>query len=49
MHPVSEVASWGFDKETGDAVLKYKDGSALAARMFENEEALFSYARERAK
>ncbi len=49
MHPVSEVDSWGFDEETGDAVLKYKDGSALIARMFEDEEALFSYARERAK
>ena len=49
MHAVSEVDSWGFDEQTGDAVVKYKDGSALIARMFENEEALLSYARERVR
>ena len=49
MHAEKEVEDWGFDEKTGDAVLKYKDGSALIARMFEDEEALFSYARERVK
>ncbi len=47
MHPTKEVASWGFDEETGDAVLCYTDGSALCARMFEDEETLYAYARER--
>ena len=47
MHAVREVDSWGFDAETGDAVVKYADGSALIARMFEDEETLLSYARER--
>ena len=49
MHAVKEVASWGFDEETGDAVLCYTDGSALCARMFEDEETLYAYARERAE
>ena len=47
MNAVSEVDAWGFDEKTGDAILKYKDGSALAARMFEDDEALLSYARNR--
>ena len=45
MHATKEVESWGFDEETGDAVLKYNDGSALCARMFEDEEMLYAYAR----
>ena len=49
MHAVKEVDSWGFDEQTGDAVIKYTDGSALIARMFEDEEALLSYARETVK
>lgn len=49
MHAVKEVESWGFDEQTGDAVVKYTDGSALVARMFEDEETLLSYARENVK
>ena len=49
MHAVKEVDSWGFDEQTGDAVVKYTDGSALIARMFEDEETLLSYARENVK
>ena len=49
MHAVKEVDSWGFDEQTGDAVVKYTDGSALIARMFEDEETLLSYARETVK
>ena len=49
MHAVKEVDAWGFDEETGDAVLKYTDGSALIARMFKDEETLLSYARDRIK
>lgn len=45
MHATKEVASWGFDEATGDAVLCYADGSALAARMFDDEESLYAYAR----
>ncbi len=46
MHAVRDTESWGFDEKTGDAVVKYKDGGALIAHMFEDEEALFDYARE---
>ncbi len=46
MHAVRETEAWGFDEETGDAVVKYTDGSALAARMFEDEKALYEYAGE---
>ena len=49
MHAVREVASWGFDEATGDAVVCYDDGSALIARMFEDEETLLGYAREKVK
>jgi WD40 repeat protein len=49
MHAAQEVASWGFDEATGDAVLCYTDGSALLARMFDDEEALYSYARQKAE
>ena len=49
MHAVKDVDSWGFDKQTGDAVVKYTDGSALIARMFGDEEALLSYVRETLK
>ncbi len=49
MHAVKDVESWGFDEETGDAVLKYTDGSALVARMFKDEETLLSYARNKVK
>ena len=49
MHAVKDVDSWGFDKQTGDAVVKYTDGSALIARMFRDEEALLSYVRETLK
>ena len=34
MHADKPVAAWGFDDETGDAVIVYEDGSALAAEIF---------------
>ena len=49
MHAAGEVDAWGFDEATGDAVLRYKDGSALIARMFEDDESLLTYAREKVK
>ena len=47
IHAKKDVASWGFDAETGEAVVCYTDGSALINRLFENEADLLSYARER--
>ncbi len=37
---------WGFDTETGDAVVLYKDGSALCANIFTSAEEVLSYARQ---
>ena len=34
MHADRAVKSWGFDEESGDAVIVYEDGSALAAQIF---------------
>ncbi len=44
MHAEKEVRDWGFDEETGDAVVVYQDGSALAADIFTTPEELYRYA-----
>ena len=47
MNATKEIRDWGFDLETGDAVMCYTDGSAQIFRMFEDEDSLVAYARER--
>ena len=49
MHAAGPVSDWGFDEETGDAVIVYADGSALAARTFLDAEELYAYAAELAE
>lgn len=44
MHAVSETADFGFDTQTGNAVVLYKDGSATVARIFQNEAELLAFA-----
>ena len=44
LHAVQPVKDWGFDEETGDAVIVYTDGSALCARLFMVPEDLYAYA-----
>ena len=44
MHAEKEIRDWGFDAETGDAVIVYRDGSALAADIFTTPEELYRYA-----
>ncbi len=48
MNATKEIRDWGFDLETGDAVMWYTDGSAQVFRMFEDEDSLIAYAREKA-
>ena len=48
MNAMKEIRDWGFDLETGDAVMWYTDGSAQIFRMFEDEDSLVAYAREKA-
>ena len=48
MNATKEIRDWGFDLETGDAVMWYTDGSAQVFRMFEDEDSLVAYAREKA-
>ena len=48
MNATKEIRDWGFDLETGDAVMWYTDGSAQIFRMFEDEDSLVAYAREKA-
>ena len=48
MNAMKEIRDWGFDLETGDAVMWYTDGSAQIFRMFENEDDLLAFAREKA-
>ncbi len=49
MHAAGPVSDWGFDEETGDAVIVYTDGSALVARTFLDAEELYAYAAELAE
>lgn len=44
MHAVKPVREWGFDEETGDAVLVYEDGSALRADLFTSPDELYRFA-----
>ena len=44
MHALKPVSDWGFDEETGDAVIVYEDGSALCANIFTTPEELYAYA-----
>ena len=46
LYPEKAVAAWGFDAETGDAVILYEDGSALCADIFTSAEELYAYAGE---
>ena len=48
MNATKDVKDWGFDLETGDAVMWYTDGSAQIVRMFEDEGDLLAFAREKA-
>ena len=47
MNATKEVQDWGFDRDTGDAVMWYTDGSAQIYRMFEDENDLLAFAREK--
>lgn len=44
LHATKDVKDWGFDEETGDAVVLYEDGSALCADIFTSPEELYTYA-----
>ncbi len=44
IHPEKEVADWGFDTQTGDGMIVYQDGSALAADLFATPEELYAFA-----
>ena len=45
IHETRPVVSWGFDSETGDAVIVFEDGSARCADIFTSPEELYAYAR----
>ena len=44
-HETQPAADWGFDEETGDAVIVFEDGSARFMKIFSNPEDLYTYAR----
>ena len=44
LYPEKNVQDWGFDKETGDGVLLYEDGSAYMADIFTTAEELYEFA-----
>ena len=44
IHGDKPAADWGFDEETGDAVVVYEDGSALCANILTTSEEMFAYA-----
>jgi len=44
MNAAKPVQDWGFDETTGDGILLYQDGSALAADIFTSSEELRDYA-----
>ena len=44
IHPEKDVADWGFDEQTGDGMIVYQDGSALAADIFTTPEELYEFA-----
>ena len=42
---VLPASDWGFDAETGDAVIAFEDGSARLLDIFTSPEELYAYAR----
>ena len=44
IHPEKDVAGWDFDEQTGDGMIVYQDGSALAADIFTTPEELYEFA-----
>ena len=45
IHETRSAADWGFDSETGDAVIVFEDGSARCADIFTSPEELYAAAR----
>ncbi len=45
IHETRPAVDWGFDSETGDAVIVFEDGSARCADVFTSPEELYAYAR----
>jgi len=45
IHETRPAVDWGFDSETGDAVIVFEDGSARCADVFTTPEELYAYAR----
>ena len=45
IHETRPAVDWGFDSETGDAVILFEDGSARCADIFTSPEELYAYAR----
>ena len=45
IHETRSAAVWGFDSETGDAVIVFEDGSARCADIFASPEELYAAAR----
>lgn len=44
IYPEKDVADWGFDAQTGDGMIVYTDGSALAADIFTTPQELVAFA-----
>ncbi len=45
IHETRPAVDWGFDSETGGAVIVFEDGSARCADVFTSPEELYAYAR----
>ena len=45
IYPTKKATDWGFDENTGDAVVLYEDGTALCGDIFTSAEELIAYAR----
>ena len=45
IHETRPAVDWGFDSETGDAVIVFEDGSARCADIFASPEELYAAAR----
>ena len=45
VHETQPAADWGFDEESGDAVIVHEDGSARCLEVFTSPEELYTYAR----
>lgn len=44
IYPEKDVADWGFDTQSGDGMIVYQDGSALAADIFTTPQELIDFA-----